>query len=329
MSSTPNRPVAMAAARFHAGGQVAVDAVPVPGCPPGGLLVRTLACGLCSGELMGWYMERKARSGPHVLGHEAVGIVVESEDNRFPIGTQVSPHHHAPCLDCGYCRRGAFVHCDTWKRTRLDPGGMAEFFAVPAENLADCLATTGLDTLTATLVEPLACVSKQLRRVRYQPGEPACVIGLGAMGLLHALLMPGCTAIEPNPNRAEWAKKQGVDVRQPEECGGSLCTILCPGSAEALGLALRVTGPAGRIGLFAPLPPGPQPFDFETAYMKDIELINSYSCGPEDTRQALEWLQSGKVTGSQVYTTEVSIAELPGAYDAMRKGEVLKAVVRF
>jgi L-iditol 2-dehydrogenase len=325
MSSTPEK---MRAARFHQGGAICIDEVPVPSCPPGGLLVRTLACGLCSGELMGWYMERKATNGPHVLGHEVVGIVIESEDERFPVGMQVSPHHHAPCFDCEYCRRAAYVHCLTWKKTRLDPGGMAEYFAVSKENLGDCPESEGLDIESATLVEPLACVAKQLRRLRYVEGESAAVVGLGVMGLLHALVMPGCVGFELKADRRDWATSVGVCC--DAEAGAVFgCVVLCPGTTEALDFAAGITDVGGRLGLFAPMPPGKQPFDFEKAYMRDLELVNSYSCGPDDTQVALEWLKSRRVTGDQVFSDRIVLDQLPQAYDQMKNGEILKPVVIF
>ncbi|MFM9872145.1 MAG: alcohol dehydrogenase catalytic domain-containing protein [Fimbriimonadaceae bacterium] len=325
MSSIPKL---MRAARFHKGGEIRVDEVPVPACPTGGLLVRSLACGLCSGELMGWYMERKAERGPHVLGHEVVGIIVESQDERFPVGVQVSPHHHAPCFECEYCRRGAFVHCATWRSTRLDPGGMAEYFAVSKELLGDCPITEGLDIETATLVEPLACVAKQLRRLRFAPKEPSAVVGLGVMGLLHALVMPGCVGYEINDRRREWAESVGVDCNAVEGAK-YVCVVLCPGSVDALEFAAGITDVGGRVGLFAPLTPGNQPFDFEKAYMHDIEMINSYSCGPDDTALALQWLKDGRAKGEQVISDRISLDELPEAYKNMKNGEILKPVVIF
>ncbi len=325
MSSIPKM---MRAARFHSGGEVRVDEVPVPSCPPGGLLVRSLACGLCSGELMGWYMERKATKGPHVLGHEVVGIVVESEDERFPVGMQVSPHHHAPCFRCRFCERGAYVHCETWRKTRLNPGGMAEYFAVSKENLGDCPITDGLDVESATLVEPLACVAKQLRRLRYVEGESAAVVGLGVMGLLHALMMPGCVGFELKQDRIDWAKSVGVDC---DSVDGKLfdCVVMCPGSVDALEFAADITDFGGRLGLFAPMPPGNQIFNFEKAYMRDIEMVNSYSCGPDDTQIALNWLMYGRVKGSQVISDRIELDQLPEAYESMKNGEILKPVVVF
>lgn len=325
MSSIPEK---MRAARFHSGGAICIDEVPVPVCPEGGLLVRTLACGLCSGELMGWYMERKALNGPHVLGHEVVGLVVESEDDRYPVGMQVSPHHHAPCFECDYCRRGDYVHCKTWRKTRLDPGGMTEYFAVSRENLGDCPVSDGLELTTATLVEPLACVAKQLRRLRYVEGESAAVVGLGVMGLLHALVMPGCLGYELNLDRRRWAESVGVNCSAAD---GSVfeCVVLCPGTVEALEFAAGITDFGGRLGLFAPMPPGSQPFDFEKAYMRDLEMVNSYSCGPDDTQVALDWLKQGRVAGNQIFSNQITLEQLPEAYEQMKNGEILKPVVIF
>ena len=46
---------------------------PQPG--PTEILVRTRACGICSGDIMPWYLKRKA---PLVLGHEPVGVIEET-----------------------------------------------------------------------------------------------------------------------------------------------------------------------------------------------------------------------------------------------------------
>ena len=41
---------------------------------PDEAIVRTAACGICSGDLMEWYMRRKVGT---VLGHEVVGYAVD------------------------------------------------------------------------------------------------------------------------------------------------------------------------------------------------------------------------------------------------------------
>ncbi len=316
----------MKLARYLGGGEVAIVEEPAPECPVGGLLVQTVASGLCSGELMIWYMDRKV---PHVIGHEVSGVVIESQDARFPVGSKVAPHHHAPCLNCDLCLRGAYVHCPTWKKTKLIPGGMAAQFAVSAENLNDCHRVDDLDPRDAALTEPLACVMKQLRRLQVQEGEKCAVIGLGFMGLLHALCLPGCVAYDLNPARIEWARSQGIDARLPEKSEPAEVIVMCPGTEAAFQFALDLALPDARIGIFSPLPPGELPFDFEKAYMRDLTLVNSYSCGPDDTAEAVELLRLGSVKADQVVSDFISLDELPEFYTRMKNGEILKPMVMF
>jgi L-iditol 2-dehydrogenase len=117
---------------------------------------------------MPWYIEKKA---PLVLGHEPAGEIVEvgREVKSFKPGDRVFVHHHAPCLTCRYCRKGDHVQCETWKNTRIIPGGISEYILIPETNLNN-------DTLKlpdnvsfedGTLVEPTACVIKGLKRAGF------------------------------------------------------------------------------------------------------------------------------------------------------------------
>lgn len=328
----------MRVARYIGNGNVAIVDEPTPACPPGGLLVRTEACGLCSGELMAWYMDRKV---PHVLGHEVAGIVEASEDDRFPIGSRVFPHHHAPCLQCERCRQGNYVHCDQWKRTKLQPGGMADLFAVGAENLNDTIHVDDLRPIDAALIEPLACVVKSVYGVTVLrssglSGEPntatprTAVLGLGVMGLMHALLLaPTVVGYDLNPGRLEWARAQGIDARHPEQTEEADVVFVCPGSQAAFDSALRMVAPGGTIVMFAPLGPGEDLRVPQEAYFKDVRIHNSYSCGPDDTPAAADALRNGVVRAEQVVSDFIGMDELPAAYQAMKRGDILKPMVVF
>ncbi len=317
----------MRVARYLGGGLVEVGTAPTPACPSGGLLVKTEACGLCSGELMSWYMDRKA---PAVLGHEVAGVVVESQDSRFPVGCRVAPHHHAACLKCDKCARRAFVHCEQWKSTRLDPGGMAEFFAVSAKNLDDCHRTDDLEPQTAALVEPIGCVVKSLWRAQYRSGEPAAVVGLGFMGLAHMMLMPAAVGYDTDPARVAHAKRLGLDARHPEYKEAADCVIVCPGNHKALDFALEIAEADARIGLFAPMEPGdPYAFELERHYFRDLRLSCSYSCGPDDTVEAAVLLRAGRVDADRLVTRTLPLDDLPRAYADMKAGQVVKPMVVF
>ena len=72
---------------------------------PGDVIIRTAACGICSGDLMSWYLAKKLGT---VLGHEMVGWA----EDVGPAVTGIEPgdllfvHHHAPCMNCEHCAGG-------------------------------------------------------------------------------------------------------------------------------------------------------------------------------------------------------------------------------
>ena len=134
----------MKVVRLYDFGDIRVEESPPPEVGPDDILVRASACGICSGDIMPWYIRRKA---PLVLGHEPVGVVEEigAAVRGFSAGDRVFVHHHAPCFNCAACRRGEYVQCATWRATNIEPGGMAEYFLVSAANQRDTLQLPDCD----------------------------------------------------------------------------------------------------------------------------------------------------------------------------------------
>lgn len=318
----------MKVARYIGNGKVEIVDEPTPACPEGGLLIQTKACGLCSGELMSWYMDQKI---PHVLGHEVSGLVLESQDARFKVGDLVYPHHHAPCMRCEYCQRGRHVHCAQWRKTRLLPGGMVENFGVPNGNLSDTVVVNDLRPVDAALIEPLACVMKSFRIAT--PSDRArdnAVVGLGVMGLMHALVLGEMgVGYDLNPSRLEWAKGLGLDARPLEDSSSADVVYVCPGSQNAFDFALSIVRPGGTIVMFAPLAPSQELKLPQDIYFRDIKVAHSYSCGPMETLDAVRAIRSGKLKAEHVVSSFIGIDELPAAYEEMKAGRILKPMVVF
>ena len=65
----------MQVARLYDFGDIRVEESARPVVGDTDILVRASACGICSGDIMPWYIKRKA---PLVLGHEPVGIVEQA-----------------------------------------------------------------------------------------------------------------------------------------------------------------------------------------------------------------------------------------------------------
>ncbi len=339
----------MRVARLYRLDDVRVEELPVPEIGPGEALVRTRACGICTGDIMAWYIERKA---PLVFGHEPAGEVVAVGENVDSVsqGDRVFVHHHAPCGECSKCRRGLFVHCPTWRSTGLRPGGMAEYFAVPADNLTrDTLRLPeDVDFEAASLVEPTACVVKSLRRGAVEPGMTVAVIGLGVMGQLHVLLArhggARVIAFDRVDFRLEWARRLGaeaalhVDKEDPVASlagvtNGEMADVVVvgPGSIEAMELGIQMAGSGGRVVLFTTSQPDEalavSPFRL---YFDEVSLVPSYSCGPNDTREALALIAAGVVRPDDVITHRFPLERAADAVaQARRAEETLKTIVVF
>ncbi|MBD5655951.1 MAG: alcohol dehydrogenase catalytic domain-containing protein [Candidatus Eremiobacteraeota bacterium] len=363
MNESERIPATMRAAVMYDVDDIRIEERPVPALEPGDVLVRTVASGVCSGDLMPWYVRKKA---PFVFGHEPAGTVVatrpadrHSPGNSRPIvvGERVFAHHHAPCFTCGECRGGRFVHCATWRGTALDPGGMAEYFRVPQANLADTLVLPhSVSFADGSLVEPLGCVVKSLRRAfgfaenrrldeAALAGRSVYVIGAGVMGLMHVVVAAaaGATvyASDFHAGRRAAAERLGAHAAfEPETAlrglreatGGALvdATICGPGSSAALAHAVDSVANDGTVLMFTPLEPEQRfPFDQNSAYFRDVRLVASYSCGPLDTAESLRLIVQGIVSATLLEAVEFPFPDVEMAYGSMAAADVLKAIVTF
>ncbi len=340
----------MKVARLYKFNDIRIEEMPIPELGPGEALVQTKACGICSGDVLPWYIEKKA---PLVLGHEPVGMIVAAgpEVKGFDIGDRVFVHHHAPCMGCRYCRRGYYSMCPTWRRSNIKPGGIAEFFLVPEVNLQRDTLKLPADMSydDGVLIEPAACVVKSLRRSGMQTGDIVLVIGLGVMGLLHVLLAREYGAgtiigVDKVSSRCERALHLGADyivnVSREDlvELVGMMTegimadiVIVGPGSTEAMQAGVACAGKGSTVLLFTPGAPGEMlPVEPYNLYLNEISLVASYSCGPNDTREALSLVQKGVVTAEKLVTDRFLIEETPLAYRAMSQAQdTIKAIITF
>ncbi len=257
-------------------------------------------------------------------------MVVASGPGLPAPGTRVFVHHHVPCGECGYCARGRETLCETFKQTRIEPGGFSELILVPAANAARDLLELPetVSDEAATLVEPLACCVRGLDRAGVTAGTRLLVIGGGQMGLLiiQAALARGAevAVAEPRPERLALAKAFGAT--DPD--GPADVVILATGSADAWELALESVARGGVIQLFAPSRPGEtRAFDPHALFFKEIDIQATYSAGPRDTRAALELLASGAVTADGIITHRFALQDTGQALATARRREGIKVIV--
>ena len=180
----------MRVARLDENLEVGIAEMDVPAVGPGEILVRTRACGICTGDIMGWYMRRKA---PLVFGHEpagevaAVGAGVQRAASRAIVCSSITMRRawnarSARAASSCSARRGARASScrAAWRSISRCPRGKCA--------ATRCGCPTTVSFADAALIEPLACTVKSMRRAGLRGGERVVVIGLGIMGQLHVVL---------------------------------------------------------------------------------------------------------------------------------------------
>jgi len=340
----------MKVAKLYSFHDIRIEDIPVPETGPRDALLKTRASGICSGDVMQWYIEKKA---PLVLGHELCGeiVAVGKDVTSFKEGDRVFVHHHAPCFACRHCKRGDYVQCDTWRKTNIFPGGISEYILIPEINLEhDTLHLP--DTLSyedGTLTEPLACAVKALKRSCMRHGDTALIIGLGFMGILNGIVsrkygaetIIGTDRVPFRLNRAiELGFDHVIDVSQTDVTIGlqkvtgrktADIVLVCPNCIDALKTGLTLTGEGGSLVMFTPVKPGELlTIDPNELYFKDINIITSYSCGPTDTADALELLKQGIVTAEKIITHRFPIEKTEEAFRVTAEArDSLKSIIIF
>ncbi len=331
----------MKAVRVASDGGVEVVEVPAPTPGPGEAVMRLAAAGICGSDLLGWYVRAKAGT---VVGHEVAGKIESVGDGveGFHPGDRIIPHHHAPCMACEACAVGRFVHCREWRASRLDPGGLAELVRIPSGNLArDTLhIPPHVGDEAAIWTEPLATVVKAFSRGGFRSGQSALVVGLGSAGQLAVRLAAASGAsrivgADRVPSRIAVALASGagdaIDVsresllegsRRASDAKGFDFVFVCPGNPGVIREAADCVCPGGTLLLFTMSAPDEQlTLSPHELYFREVRLIPSYSCGPDDTRAALDLIASGRIAVEDLVTHRFPIEEAKEAFARARDPE--------
>jgi L-iditol 2-dehydrogenase len=107
--------------------------------------------------------------------------------------------------------------------------------------------------------------------------------------------------------------------------------IVGPNSVEAMKQGLTTVARGGTVLFFTPAKPGELlTIDPNELYFKDVRISTSYSCGPDDTREALLFIQKGMVTAEKLVTHRFPIDETEKAYRLTSEAKTsLKSLIVF
>jgi L-iditol 2-dehydrogenase len=314
---------------------------PQPVVRPEEMLLRTRSCGLCGSDL--YKIRNRTVPAGAVLGHEIVGIVERSPSSAlpyFPPGSRVTVSNHIPCGKCAACTRGRISMCPGFQATQVDPGGFAEFIRVPVTHIPDGVIPVpdNLPDEWALMAEPLGCCLRAMEHWAPPRGDSILVMGLGSVGILMVLLLAfkevTALGVDPIVARRKMAAQKGCRRAVPPEetagLGSVQGVILTVCTPDTLDRAIQVVEPGGWIGLFAgPRQPMSIPCDVQAAYKKEVDVIPSYSTGPEHMRKAMALLERAEIDVSGLITHVMPFEEIQTAVEMAEAQRGLKAMLRF
>jgi len=321
---------------------------PVPG--PGEVTVTLAACGVCGTDL------EKLRGNYRtagVLGHEPVGRVARVGDGvpDLAVGDRVFVHHHVPCYACEVCARGDYTFCPTYSKTNLDPGGFAETFRVPRENVkrkAVLRLEAKVDWDSGALLEPAGCALTAIRRVGLPEHATVLVLGLGPVGLLYARLARTLGAswvagTEVSPLRRSAAERGGIDATlDPRDPGAVRAAVDAATQGRGVDLAVVATGHpsvvksatelvrrAGTVNLFGLPESGSRlDADLQDLYLRGIRLVPSYATTEPDIAEVHRLVVSGRLSIADLVSHRIPIERIADAFRlAGRPDEAVKVTV--
>jgi L-iditol 2-dehydrogenase len=339
---------AMKVAMYYANDDIRIEDHPLPEIGPGDLLVKTETCGLCGGETMEWYLASRA---PKVLGHEPTGVVVETgpDVTKFKQGDRVFVHHHVPCMSCHFCHRGRFTLCEHFSKTKIEPGGFAEFFRVPAENVQfDTLHLPDNVSFEAgTLIEPMACALKGVKQTPLHPGDTVAIVGLGFMGMSYLQLVAlnhagNIFGLDFSDWRLEKARSLGATHTINPGCedavkklrdlnagfGADAVFVTAPNiAAWESGLALCEKG--GQLHLGAPPPPSTEwILDPNELYFSEVQINSTYSANHVDTKSVLDLLSAKRLDAEGLITHRFGLDRVEEAIHLLLEADAsLKSII--
>jgi L-iditol 2-dehydrogenase len=345
----------MKVARFYAPGDVRIEDADEPVAGPGELKLRVRACSTCGTDVKIFRFGHHHIVPPRVIGHEIAGEVVQVGDGAtggWQVGDRVQVIAAIPCGQCQDCLRGWETICPNQVSMGYHyDGGFAEYMIVPANVLAvDGVhrIPDGLDYVSASITEPLACVLNGQEIAGVGEGDTVVVVGAGPIGCLHVRLARARGArqvflVELNATRLAMAaglvqpdaaicadETDAVDeVRKLTDGRGADVVITAAASGQAQQDALQMAARRGRLSFFGGLPKDNPviALDSNLVHYRELTIVGANGSSPDHNRRALDLIATGAVRVADLVTHRMPLTDVLAAIDTVAKGEAIKVTI--
>lgn len=291
-------------------------------------LVRVFLSGICNTDIE---IARGYAGFNGTIGHEFVGIVEESPDNKL-LGKRVVGEINAGCGKCALCRAGDPRHCAS--RTVLGivgrDGAHAEYLRLPLSNLIP--VPEKIPDEHAVFTEPLAAACGVLDRVSITDSDHVAVIGDGKLGLLCAQVtaLSGASVmlVGKHAGKLRIAERRGIETATSKQAAKKLrafdVVIEASGSPSGFALALELLKAQGRLVLKSTFH-GATEFEASRVVVDEISIIGS-RCGR--FAPAIDLLKKAAVDVESLISEEYPLSEGVHAMSRASAKGILKVLLR-
>lgn len=324
--------------------ELADSGIPEP--RKGELLVRIRAALTCGTDLKAYLRGHPAIPMPGPFGHEFSGTVAARGVGvkRFKEGDHVMAVHSAPCLKCGYCKRGLHNLCENVMSTKV-LGAFAEYILLPEHVVKQNVyrKPPGLAFEEAALLEPLSCVVHGIAPLGIGKNETALVIGAGPIGLMHAMLLKGKGAkvavCDPHQGRLKVAKAVGADITcKPAGITHAIKRLTggigfghvfeCTGRPEVWEAGVGYLRRGGTLTLFGGCPKGTTVlYDTYRLHYDEITLRGVFHFTPADVKAAYGMLKGRKLPTAKLISGSYPLKKIGSAFARLERGQGVKYAI--
>ncbi|MDD2887261.1 MAG: NAD(P)-dependent alcohol dehydrogenase [Aliarcobacter sp.] len=244
-----------------------------PTCGVMDAIVKPIAVSPCSSDVHTVWAGALGDRHDMILGHEAVGEVVEvgSLVKDFKVGDKVVVPAITPDWNSLEAQRGYSMHSGGmlagWKFSNFKDGVFAEYFHVNDADGNLALIPEGVDPIEAVMLcdmVPTGFHGVELADVQF--GDSVCVIGIGPVGLMAVAgaALRGASklfAVGSRPKCVEVAKEFGAtdiinyregdiveQIMEKTQGKGVDKVIIAGGNSDTFVQAVKIVKPGGRIG---------------------------------------------------------------------------------
>lgn len=318
---------------IQAPGQVGYGEKPQPVPQPGEVLLRIRRLGYCGSDLSTFRGGNPLVSFPRVPGHE-IGAVIAAVTAGVPAelqpGMEVTVMPYTACGTCPACRRGRRNACRGNRTLGVQQeGALTEFIALPWEKV---VRASRLSLRELALVEPLAVGFHAVSRGRVTKSDTVLVFGCGMVGL-GAISAAGLhrdatvIAVDVDDTKLAVARKAGAThtINSAKENLAERVAALTNGDGpdvaiEAVGLpatfqaAVELVSFTGRV-VYIGYAKAPVSYETKLFVMKELDILGSRNSTPEDFRDVIAMLESGRYPVDDTITRTVPFAEAAAALE--------------